>query len=353
MTAITVKSINRHNEQETHNASPSAKYDWHHPNLICPQKTATYSKRKWKYFFTNLDDNKFSTSVKKNHLDIFWKNIHKLFDLMFEESNYAYDIEEICNEFEQGLQLGSITITKLHKIGIYHHAFTDGWIARNDSVWLRNYAGVNQFSRVIDFYQIKGLQDLWINPDDNSVQWRLAWQNNKFNKLNNFVVGMGREFGTELTGEQRNLENYTGRNTPLLDAPNNNDEIIFFPWNDIIQQVYVIHDHVSPTKQQMAILSQHLPFLFQQSSNPINFPVNSKQPNNPNILFTYCGYGLPTNLDDSIPPIKQIKHFCCLDDHPKVRIYSIYQGYIPRLMIKSGVNQVVQGLIFNNIFYFQ
>ena len=359
MSDVTVSQINELLPDEHKESLEGQNEEHNFPHLVLHQRTRGPIKAElWEKYLDSNDQEKLHAKFEVLHT--IWSVIDLVLAVATEQSGYIYTLIDI-GVLMNAIVNGEVEITKLTGSLTFHHCMTDSHIGNGDCIWMRNKDGDDEIMQVQQQYRITGLDN--IPGFKNNV-----FVNDNDNEGNDFVVYVGLQFGDEL--KNKNLEQYHVHQMPSVDAPDRkHNQLIVCTGNEIIQQLYVLHDHVVASKQQLTILSETIPDLWQTNANQMFFEdqnINLVQQNN-NILkpneLPYCGFGsvchahdyydcMQCNNDMSNYGIEDVVYWCCHKSKPKVKLMSIYQGYIPRLFNTKNINELIQGIRYRRVNYF-
>ena len=108
---------------------------------------------------------------------------------------------------------------------------------------------------------------------------------------NDIVRLFGVQFGQNVDND---LEYVDIDDVPAVDTPDKNSNLCCIDPIDIVQQLYVMHDHIQPSKKDMKLLNKQRPAIW--NKKPINLPEhrysNLKRDSLDDYQIPYCGFGL-------------------------------------------------------------
>ena len=250
------------------------------------------------------------------------------------------DLISITKQLQLALANDIVSISELVGISTFYRTWTDSVIKSGDTVYVRHSNEPDQMLRINHLYKVNGLNNF---ADKFNVQLNPNFTNN-WNCI--ILVAVDK---LKYPNENRfNYQKYEFHESPSLYL-SNSKTVINVEW--IVQQCYVAHDHILPSKQDQMGMNQCI------SEWPINEECNFPVYRNESLLINidenrlpYCGVGwccqehLKVNcnpcIQDDLVNNGCILYECQEELWPYYKVYTIYQGYIPRLCNARTINEL-------------
>ena len=303
------------------------------PHLIVKMK-ASANTGYWQQAFNEPDEHK-SFSRRRDNFNLpRFVNCMPVIQKAICKSQFETD-PRFAQRLRDGIQSEQLQITECKMVCTLYWQNTDSFIKPNDFVWTRR--GIfNKIGKVRHIWRIKGAEDAGIGQyiDEDNVD-----------SINDFVILV-----TDLWDEITNLEEQNWDNLPTI-SPTIKPYVIAAKF--VVQQLFCMHDHVLGDQESLDEVHQLFPTWWPKAKNwpgINNNNINQLVPSEPRKL-PFCGFGiicmehkmyrclqcrdLPINIKNW-----ELLSYCNHTEHPNFKVYSIYQGFIPRFFNSKSINEL-------------
>lgn len=278
--------------------------DTSNANIIVGQ-LLLIKKSDWQRWFNKKNEQ--TQLNKKKYLpnfQIYYKSLLK-YILKDEIVNHSERFK--CHEtiFEAKLLSGNISIHRVRGFSTLYYNYMDSFFTNGDIAW-----GIDDNNQ---HFQHK-IDTIWKIQFDS-----LTYMKDFIN--NDIIVSFGSPVVDTVNNISVNMETFNSESTKFQILPN-----IYHVTNvkNFIQKLYVSHDHNCMTKNDHQILNNQItdkwPYI-DTNWIPDHRIFNQK----------YCGFYF-TNT---------IKTDCCIHENPILKLYSVYQGFIPRLFSTRRISDLI------------
>ena len=328
---------------DTHEIQFVNKSDFHNKSILhsVPKFIST---RAWTNLINFLESRAIKLTKREGKIaSQLWYWFKFIIKAMFIASNDS-NPQDIQSELLRSCKCGDIKFYSLVGISTFYRTWTDSVIKNNDTVFVRKSNHPDDLLRIKKIVKINGL-------DQFANQFNLQLNPNFTSNWNCVIIGLCDRWKS-VNNDARgfNLELYSIHDTPSIFLSNEKC-VINVEW--IVQQCYVSHDHIIPSKLDLIGLVRS-----------VNQWPNSDQNNwpnvtNPNLIdetnldgdeLPYCGVGWKCIIHNQLNCIDclndimmhkgKIVYDCKQDDWFYFKAFTIYQGYIPRLFNARTINEL-------------
>ena len=319
----------------------------HWNNFIYFTKPRHITNKKWKSHLNhkNSNSNKYPKYLTQLGLPIISKLLLQWLHCVVADEMYSHLIAQMYHLLMQCLIDQSIHVYNIKAVSTFYRSFQDSVCRATDMIWLRddNQDSILSINRII---RIKGFDTIKTDPKFANI-----WNENWTTHWDDIIMLGGHIWRLEPgTSTNINLELYSLNNTPTII---NTNTVRCFSVEFIVQQLYIQHHHIIPTKEDQNVLHESVRMWPHGDS--------SHWPDSRNVdiasscdgsQLPYCGVGWfcgnenhrqanCTQCDQIRYAMRsKLKSQCREDLHPVYRPYSIYQGFIPRLFGCKRINEL-------------
>ena len=259
--------------------------------------------------------------------------------LMFQPN---FDLTTISKQLQMALANNIVSISELVGISTFYRTWSDSVIKTGDTVYTRHSNYDDQIVRINHLYKINGLNEF-------ADKFNLQMNPNFTNHWECIIIAVANRWKLKYPNQNGfNYQQYSFHDSPSLYL-SNCTKVINVEW--IVQQCYVAHDHILPSKADQIGMNKTI------SEWPINDNCNFPVCRNESLLIDiddnklpYCGVGwcckqhLKVNcnpcIQDDLTNNGCILYECKQELWPYYKVYTIYQGYIPRLFNARTINEL-------------
>ena len=229
-----------------------------------------------------------------------------------------------------------VQVTECKMIATLYWQCTDSFVQEGDLIWCRR-GFMNTIALVKHIWRIKGADKSRLNKyiDSDNVL-----------SVNDFVILV-----TDKWDACYNLEVLNFDNVPTL-TPTNDTFVVDASF--IVQQLFCMHAHTSGNRNSIKdVCEVGKPFFpiaakfdCYQNQEPLQYPSPIQQ-----LTLPYCGFGIVCKAhkfckcDDCdelplTPHFFEIICYCTYAENPRFKVFSIYQGFVPRLFNTKSINEL-------------
>lgn len=259
----------------------------------------------------------------------------KFFQTIIEYIGNEESLENLKQHLQQKLQNGSASLSKVSSFKTRYFGYMDSHCESNDFVWGIEYN--NHFCIFID--------TIWEISNFQCAQCSNYFKNN-FKNIDKIIAICGYKVTNHITKTFQSLKNICFNDIPDFEI-DYRCQCVTTPSN-IIQKLYCAHSHCSMTTADDLLLRQHIKNWPQRKylsnsrhRNPLPQIYNPQT----DVNIQYCGWYRYCkshqtckcqceNGPDIIP-------YCGVLQDGIFKLYSIYQGFIPRLFSTVKISELL------------
>ena len=279
------------------------------------------------------------------HLSVEGVQAKTMLNWLSQTAHYLFVNESICQLIPQmlvSLKNGELFVSSLNGIKTFYRCWSDSVVKKNDSIWFVTNDNNFGLSKVVQMYKIDGL-------DKFAEQYGFQLKPNWDDSWSCLIIAICRQWhlkNQSLHGF--NFEMYDMHSNPLIEISN---QIEVVNVKNIIQQVYIAHDHVIPCQMDQIGVSKIV------HQWPIGNDSNWASQRNVNLTnvvhaseIEYCGVGwrcrkhnivdCPDCINDVAVAGGELIYDCKQSHWPYFRAFTIYQGYVNRFFNSVTINEL-------------
>lgn len=274
--------------------------------------------------------------TENKYLDKFFSHMHEFIEYILID-NHDTSIEECVTEFKNKLkgEEACIQVSRIRSAATIYYTYMDSRFNNENVLWMLEQSN-HYIHQIESMWQICGLESLkFVNEIDT----------NKLQNINKVWVSFGFEWETA-NGETCDLRQYRTANLPSF-KPTRNKQVLSL--RSTIMPLYVAHDHVTPCKSDYNVMASIFKRTFPKDTQFEDFRGNKHADFDETLEgIEYCGlhYFCTAHKSDLMHECTSSRggfteSGCCVDRQPYYKVYSIYQGFIPRLFATKALTDLL------------
>lgn len=302
-------------------------------------KPRVISCSRWRKFYNNIGNEKSeSANILKSKIPFLWQNMDIIIDYVL-NGHQPWNKLQCRHLLMHALCAKVVQIFNVHGFGTLYRNFMDSHVRKNDLTWIRN--------KTADFI-ISCQQFIVIESLTKIKQFAPYINRNNITTANSFLLILGELW---LPVKPQPIVFKQWKSMQQVPVIVNTNHSVCVNAEFMVQQLYVKHDHVIPSKHDMYCVSRILNAY--PNVNKLHFKERRKV-----ILdqigrhvLPFCGMGWECQ---EIPPkincmdcLLHDKHsggkiigYCCEKEWPFYQAFSVYQGFLNRMFNDRTINEL-------------